>query len=86
MSLNESIVEDGALTAFAELGYAVGHGADFAELRLAKPRTAPCEPTAEPDGSSVVPLVDRLREVIRLLNPVAAVNEFLSVQIAEPKP
>ena len=36
-TLNESIVEDAALTWFAELGYAVGHG----------PHLAPGEPAAE---------------------------------------
>ena len=40
MSLNESIVEDAALTWFDELGYAVGHG----------PQLAPGEPAAERDG------------------------------------
>ena len=30
MSLNESIVEDAALEWFGELGYAVGHGLQFA--------------------------------------------------------
>jgi hypothetical protein len=30
MSLNESIVEDAALEWFGELGYAVGHGPQFA--------------------------------------------------------
>ena len=31
MSLNESIVEDAALTWFGELGYAVGHGSQRGE-------------------------------------------------------
>jgi len=39
MSLNESIVEDAALTWFGELGYAIGHGPQF----------APGEPAAERD-------------------------------------
>ena len=36
MSLNESIVEDAALTWFGELGYAIGHGPHMAtgELRV----------------------------------------------------
>ena len=40
MSLNESIVEDAALTWFGELGYAVVHG----------PQLAPGEPAAEQDS------------------------------------
>ena len=32
MSLNESIVEDAALTWFGELGYVVGHGPQFAPV------------------------------------------------------
>jgi type I restriction enzyme R subunit len=59
MSLNESIVEDAALTWFGELGYAVGHG----------PQLAPGEPAAERDSFSEVVLVGRLREAIRRLNP-----------------
>ena len=59
MSLNESIVEDAALTWFGELGYAVGHG----------PHLAPGEPAAERDSFSEVVLVGRLREAIRRLNP-----------------
>ncbi len=58
MSLNESIVEDAALTWFGELGYAVGHG----------PRIAPGEPATERDGFGEVVLVGRLREAIRRLN------------------
>ncbi len=38
MSLNESIVEDAALTWFRELGYTVGHGSAFARLRRDKPQ------------------------------------------------
>ena len=59
MSLNESIVEDAALTWFGELGYAVGHG----------PHIAPGEPAAERDSFGEVVLVGRLREAIRRLNP-----------------
>ena len=59
MSLNESIVEDAALTWFGELGYAVGHG----------PQLAPGEPAAERDSFGEVVLVGRLREAIRRLNP-----------------
>ena len=56
MSLNESIVEDAAVTWFGELGYAVGHG----------PHIARGEPAAERDGFGEV---GRLREAIRRLNP-----------------
>ena len=58
MTLNESIVEDAALTWFGELGYAVGHG----------PQLAPGEPAAERDSFGEVVLVGRLREAIRRLN------------------
>lgn len=59
LSLNESIVEDAALTWFGELGYAIGHG----------PHMAPGEPAAERDSFSDVVLTGRLREAIRRLNP-----------------
>ncbi len=59
MFLNESIVEDAALTWFEELGYAVGHG----------PQLAPGEPAAARDSFGEVVLVGRLREAIRRLNP-----------------
>ena len=59
MSLNESHVEEAALTWFGELGYAVGHG----------PHLAPGEPAAERDSFGEVVLVGRLREAIRRLNP-----------------
>ncbi|NCC27582.1 MAG: type I restriction endonuclease subunit R, partial [Gammaproteobacteria bacterium] len=59
MSINESIVEDAALTWFRELGYAVGHG----------PQLAPGEQTAERASFADVVLVGRLREAIRRLNP-----------------
>ncbi len=59
MSLNESHVEDAALTWFGELGYAVGHG----------PQLAPGEPAAERNSFGEVVLVGRLREAIRRLNP-----------------
>jgi type I restriction enzyme R subunit len=60
MILNESVVEDAALTWFGELGYAVGHG----------PHLAPGEPAAERDSFGEVVLVGRFREAIRRLNPV----------------
>lgn len=59
MSLNESTVEDAALTWFGELGYAIGHG----------PQLAPGEPAAERASFGDVLLVGRLREAIRRLNP-----------------
>lgn len=57
--LNESTVEEAALTWFGELGYSVGHG----------PHLAPGEAAAERDSFSDVVLVGRLREAIRRLNP-----------------
>ncbi|MGB8354457.1 MAG: type I restriction endonuclease subunit R [Chthoniobacteraceae bacterium] len=57
--LNESIVEDAALTWFGELGYAVGHG----------PHLAPGEPAAERGSFGDVLLVERLRDAILRLNP-----------------
>ena len=59
MSLNESTVEDAALSWFKELGYGIGHG----------PHLAPGEPAAERDSFGDVVLVERLREAIRRLNP-----------------
>jgi type I restriction enzyme, R subunit len=58
-SLNESVVEDAALTWFGQLGYAIGHG----------PHMAPGEPAAERDSFGDVVLVERLRDTIRRLNP-----------------
>jgi hypothetical protein len=45
--LNEAVAEDVALMWFEGLGYTVGHGADFAALRPAKPQLAPGEPAAK---------------------------------------
>jgi type I restriction enzyme R subunit len=59
MCLNESIVEDAALTWLGEMGYAVGHA----------PHLAPGEPAAERDSFGEVVLVGRTREAIRRLNP-----------------
>ena len=59
MTLNESIVEDAALTWFGELCYASGYGAQL----------VPGEPAAERDLFCNVVLVGRLREAIRRLNP-----------------
>ncbi len=59
MSLNESHVEEAALTWFGELGYTVAHGPDL----------APGEATAERDSFGDVVLVGRLREAIDRLNP-----------------
>ena len=59
MTLNESHVEDAALSWLAELGYAVGHG----------PHLAPGEPETERDTFADVILVTRLRNAIRSINP-----------------
>jgi type I restriction enzyme R subunit len=59
MPLNESTVEDAALTWFGELGYAIGNGLEM----------APGEPAAERDSFGEVVLEGRLREAIRRLNP-----------------
>jgi len=59
MTLNESIVEDAALTWFGELGYDVGHG----------PQIAPGEAASERDSFGEVVLVNRLRDAIERLNP-----------------
>ena len=59
MSLNESLIEDAALTWFRELGYAVGHGTQVARG----------EPATERDSFGEVVLVGRLREAIWRLNP-----------------
>jgi len=74
MSLNESIVEDAALTWFGELGYAVGHG----------PQLAPGEPAAVPacavhadrrDSFGEVVQADRLREAIPQSRPLATLRD-----------
>ena len=59
MSLNESIIEDAALTWFGELGYAIGHG----------PHMAPGEAAAERESFGEVIIAGRLQEAIRRLNP-----------------
>ena len=58
MTLNESDVEDAALSWFGELGYAIGHG----------PEMVPGEPAAERDSFGDVVLAGRLREAIGRLN------------------
>jgi len=58
MSLNESIVEDAAMSWFEELGYAVGHG----------PQLAPGEVATERESFGDVVLVGRLRDAICGLN------------------
>jgi len=55
MSLNESIVEDAALTWFGELGYAGGHG----------PQLAPGEPAAEPACAEHADRRDSFGEVVQ---------------------
>ncbi|MDX2220338.1 MAG: type I restriction endonuclease subunit R [Burkholderiales bacterium] len=59
MALNESVIEEAALTWFDELGYAVGHG----------PHLAPGESAAERDSFGDVVLASRLCEAIHRLNP-----------------
>ena len=97
-ALNESIVEEAALTWFGELGYAVGHG----------PQLAPGEPAAERDSFGEVvqsrvartltrPLPRgeesaRLREAIRRLNPAireearAAIKHYLRTRMERSTP
>ncbi len=58
-ALNESIVEDAALTWFEELGHADGHG----------PQLSPGEPAPERDSFGKLLLVGRLRETFRRLKP-----------------
>ena len=57
--LDESIVEDAALSWFGALGYGMGHG----------PLMAPGEPAAERATFADVVLVARLRAAIGRLNP-----------------
>lgn len=59
--LNESIVEDAALTWFGELGYAI-----------AGPHMAPGEPATERDSHGDVVLTGRSREATRHLYPAIA--------------
>ena len=63
-ALNESIVEDAALSWFAELGYACTNG-----LLI-----APGEPAAERKSFGDAFLVGRLREAIIRLNPTIPVE------------
>ena len=60
MSLNESVVEDAAISWFAQIGYTVGHG----------PNLAPGEPGAERSSFADVVLKERLHEAIHRLNPL----------------
>ena len=62
MLINESNVEDSALTWFGELGYMIGYG----------PHMAPGELTAERNSFGDVVLVGRLREAIQRLYPAIA--------------
>jgi type I restriction enzyme R subunit len=59
MSLNESVVEDAAISWFAQIGYTVGHG----------PHLAPGEPGAERSSFADVILKGRLQDAIHRLNP-----------------
>lgn len=81
MTLNESTVEDAALSWFEGLGYAVAHG----------PHLAPGEPTTERDSFNDVVLVGRLRDAIERLNPAIpsdAQDEALRkvLRIGSPSP
>jgi type I restriction enzyme R subunit len=58
-SFEESVVEDAALSWFAELGYQIGYGPDF----------SPGEVAAERDSFGDVVLAPRLRQAIEKLNP-----------------
>lgn len=58
-AINESHVEEAALTWFGELGYAVAHGPDM----------APGEIEAERASFGDVVLIGRLRDAITRLNP-----------------
>jgi len=69
MSLNESIVEDAALTWFGDLGYAVGHGPQLALGEYAGSTLTPALSQGERESYGEVVLVGRLREAIRRLNP-----------------
>jgi len=62
MALNESHVEEAALTWFGELGYATAQG----------PHMAPGEAVAERDSFAGVILAARSREAIRRLYPAIA--------------
>ena len=57
--LNESTVEEAALSWFDELGYGIGHG----------PEIAPGEPAAERESFGDVVLIGRLRDAIDRINP-----------------
>ena len=59
MTLNESAVEEAALSWFADLGYAIANGMHL----------APGEPASERNSFGDVVLIGRLRETIRRLNP-----------------
>ena len=68
--LNESTLEETALSWFADLGYEVAHGQDI----------APGEPAAERDSYDQVVLVGRLRDAVERLNrtiPVEARDEAI---------
>lgn len=78
VNLNESIVEEAALSWFGELGYSIGHG----------PQLAPGEPTAERAAFSDVILVGRLRAAIQRLNPTLpeSAHEEALRKILRPEP
>jgi type I restriction enzyme R subunit len=71
MTLNESIVEEAALTWFGELGYAIGHG----------PHMAPGELAAERDSFGDVVLAGSLRDAITRLNPTMIEETWAVISI-----
>lgn len=99
-TLNESHVEDAALTWFGELGYAIGHGPNMAPGKYAGGTLTPALSHGERESYSEVAqsLVAQTlipafsheekekREAFRRLNPAATVKESLSVQTKEPQP
>ena len=58
--MNESVVEDAAISWFAQIAYTVGHG----------PHIAPGEPGAERSSFANVILEGRLQDAIHRLNPL----------------
>jgi len=68
-ALNESHVEDAALSWFGELGYAIGHGPRMAPSEAAAAEPACAEHADRRQSFGEVVLVEPLRDAIRRLNP-----------------